>query len=313
VTLSISNSEIRTYQTCRRKWMLAYYHGWRLKQSEEDPTGAVTIGSQIHLAMEAWYGHSIDPLAVLNWSYRDVIAMRPEFEKPLMKDLDMALAMVEGYLQWAAETGVDAGLEVVAAEHVVAYEIPLTDPGLSVVLRAKLDLLFRRRSDGRLLLRDWKTVGTFRKADALLLDQQMRFYVMLQALSHRDPRDRIDGVLYLMMRRSKRTVRATGPFYAQEEVSYNRHDLNSTYQRARQVVSEIVLAHTQLDAGVDHHAIAYPNPGDYCSWGCAFRSICPMFDDGSRVEEAITARFEKGDPYRYYSAERIERVLGVFT
>jgi len=33
--------------------------------------------------------------------------------------------------------------------------------------------------------------------------------------------------------------------------------------------------------------------------------VCPMFDDGSRVEDALQAHFIAGDPYDYYRRELI--------
>lgn len=274
----------------------------------------MNVGNQVHLALEAWYGYRLDPLAVLRWSYEDVIARRPEHAPQLRKDLDLALAMVEGYTQWVAETAVDAGLEVVATEHEVRHDVTLPN-GEIVTWLAKLDLLVKRHDDGRLMFRDFKTVGDFMKSTALLLDQQMRFYAMLQGLIHRDPSMRVDGALYMMLRRSKRTARAAGPFYRQDEVLYNRHDLNSTYQRAIAVSQEIMRARHALDdraAGKsrrDHHSIVYPNPTDYCTWGCAFYAQCHLMDDGSRWVDAINAEFTRGEPYRYYSTERIQMVL----
>lgn len=656
--LAISNSEMRAFAQCRRRWWLSYCQAWRLRDEFSDPTGAVNIGSQVHLALEAYYGYGLDPLAVLRWSYHDVINRHPESERQLQKDLDMASAMTEGYLEWLAETGTDSGLEIVDAEHEVTHDVTLPD-GTVVTWRGKLDLLVRRMDDGRLAFRDFKpqpltehvltpsgwvfmgdlqagdhvldhigqaqrvqavydrgeddvykisfndgsavratadhpwlaapyngavlrvmttaeltrgsvlskfspreddhdislplepyllgawlangdrsgngvsdgepatltaldtgpvtrdtrpghqntyyvrlpacireslrslgllgryskerfipplyftasykqrlalfhglmdgdgafnpkarktasystvsqnlaedvanltrslggwakvwvrpvpnytgtvtkgvvirtsfnpflhvkhafawdklrndnataraagamsasgkrrlrgwpeerkivqsveydgrepvrciqvdspdhlyvttsytvthnTVGSFEKANALLLDPQMRFYVMLQALMHPVRSQRVDGALFMMMKRSKRTQRATGPFYQQAEVSYNTHDLNATWLRALSVTIEIVSARRRLSGEVtgkhaaDHHFTVYPNPGDYCAWGCPFYSVCHLLDDGSRWEDAVSARFEHGDPYRYYSTERIIQVLTAF-
>jgi hypothetical protein len=35
--------------------------------------------------------------------------------------------------------------------------------------------------------------------------------------------------------------------------------------------------------------------------------VCPMFDDGSRVEDALEAHFVKSDPYGYYHENSIEK------
>lgn len=318
MSVTISNSEIRCWQLCRRRWYLAYYLGLQPRPELDIPTGVMNVGNQVHLALEGWYGYKLDPLQVLRWSYEDVISRRPEHESQLRKDLDLALAMVEGYLQWAEETAVDAGLEVLATEHEVTHDVALPG-GVTVTWRAKLDQLIRRESDGRLLFRDFKTVGAFEKANALLLDQQMRFYAMLQGLLHRDGSKRVDGALYLMLKRSKRTARARGPFYEQVEVLYNKHDLNSTYLRAIAVSEEIMQARRRLSGSLDsqysgdHHYTMYPNPTDYCTWGCHFFTQCHLMDDGSRWEAAVSAEFTRGEPYRYYSTERIQQVISALS
>jgi hypothetical protein len=309
----LSHSQLKSFTMCRRRWWLAWHLGWTLKS--EVPTGVVHIGSHIHLALEGWYGYGLDPLQVLRWSYADVIAQQPGHAEQLRKDLDLAEAMVDGFMSWAAAEGIDQGLEVIATEHEVSHEVNLPGAaGQQVIFRAKLDQLVRRESDHRLLFRDWKTVGGLEKSAALLLDQQMRFYALLQGLVHRDPRDRADGALYVMLRRSKRTARATGPFYQQLEVTYNRHDLNSTYLRAVSVADGIMRT-KQLLAGADgkffadHRYACPPNPTDFCTWGCQFFRICAMFDDGSRVDAALAAEYVQADPYKYYDTSRIQRAV----
>jgi hypothetical protein len=159
------------------------------------------------------------------------------------------------------------------------------------------------------------TVGGFGKADALLLDTQMRFYSMLLAFAYPDAKDRATEVLYLMIKRSKRTARATPPFYQQVSVSYNRHDLNSTYQRAVAISEEILAARRLLDLSVtnkfggDHHYTCYPTPSDFCTWGCVFYDICHLLDDGSRADDALSANYEVADPYLYYDTSRIRRAV----
>jgi hypothetical protein len=304
----ISNSEMRSFQRCRRQWALTYHWQWQPRPTSTSPVGVAQLGTRIHLALEAWYGHGIDPIEALRWIYETAALERADFVVELGKELDWAIAMVEGYVQWLDDEGVDVILETVDVERELKFVV---DTHLGpVTLRAKLDQLVRRRTDGALLLRDFKTVGSLSKANQLVLDQQMRFYSMLLALSF--PEHRVDGALYTMLKRSKRTVRASPPFYQQVEISYNRHDLNATYQRVVAVAGAILEAHLRLDSGDpadDHHAIAYPNPTDYCDWGCPFSSVCPLMDDGSRWEAALQANFTKGDPYEYYERDTIQHLV----
>ena len=314
--IAISHSEIKTWARCRRQWYLGYYRGFRQKQ--ETPTGVTHVGGHIHLALEGYHGYNLDPIRLLRWSYEDVIRQQPDHEAQLRKDLDLAIAMVEGYVQWSMETGLDVDLDVVSTEHEISHPVRLPIAGDTITWRGKLDVLFRQASTGKYQLRDYKTVGSFEKASLLLLDTQMRFYAMLLAFAYPDARDRATDVLYLMIKRSKRTARATPPFYEQAAVAYNRHDLNATYLRSLAASEEIVAARHALDGnapshGGKHQYTCYPNPSDFCSWGCPFLKVCHMADDGSRFEDALAADYEVGNPYKYYDDSRIRRAVQELT
>jgi hypothetical protein len=214
--------------------------------------------------------------------------------------------MLLGFRQWLDETGVDSQLEVVGVERELV--VPLDAPArFDVYWRARFDQVVRNRVTGAYLVRDWKTVDSLAKANQLVLNQQMRFYALLLSMLYRhdDPPMIVGGALYVMLKRSKRTLRATPPFYEQVEITYNKHDLNSTFLRARAVTNRIVDWHTRLDTGEDHRAVVYPNATDFCDWGCPFRDVCPLLDDGSRWENALAASFTQGDPYAYYERDRI--------
>lgn len=305
--IEVSNSEMRTFQRCPRQWFLAYHRRYQARPEAVSPVRKANLGGNIHLALEAWYRHGLDPLAALRWTYAEAVRERPEWEGDLIRERDLGLVMLEGFVTWVAAEGVDADLRVVDVERVL--RVPVETRRGPVVLRGKLDQLVQRTTDGAYLARDWKTVDALAKANSLVLDQQMRFYALLLSLTMRGEGRRVDGALYVMLRRVKRTLRAQPPFYAQVHVSYNRHDLNATYARAVEVAARIVETHEALDAGADHHAVAYPNPTDFCSWGCPFYLACPLLDDGSRAWELLEANFEVRDPYSYYDDDRIERLV----
>lgn len=308
---ALSNSEIQTWETCRRKWWLAYHRRLQVNPISVSPVNVANLGNHVHLALEAYYGHQLDPLAVLRWDYDQWVAEYPAWEKDLVKERDYALAMVEGFLQWAEETGLDIDFEIVNTELNIHFDVTLPS-GTVVRLRGKLDQLVMRLSTGAYLLRDFKTVADLSKADHLVLDQQMRHYSMLLSLMMRKERLRVDGALYLMLKRSKRTTAAKPPFYEQVEIGYNPSDLNSTYQRVIAVAGEIEVAKQRLDSGEDHHSVVYPHYNETCSWGCPFLKMCPMFDDGSRVEGALASNYVEGDPYSYLDRGTINQVLAAF-
>lgn len=311
--LSASPSELAKFLRCRRQWALTYYYNWGIRPENAPVTGVALLGTRIHAAMEAYYGYGIDPLSALGVIYDNACRQRPDREAELLKERDWAVTMVSGYLDWSAETGLDEEHEVVATEKELNVALTLTN-GETATVTGKLDQIVRRRIDGALQFRDWKTVGTLGKADTIVIDPQMRTYSALLALSSQGVRT--DGALYTMMLRSKRTARAKGPFYEQVAISYNDVEQQSMLTRITGVLDDMSRVVRQLGGGADHKLAAYPNPiPDRCAWDCPFVQVCPLFDDGSRVDAAMESHYAKdADPYAYRKIDllgQVKATLGV--
>jgi RecB family exonuclease len=302
-----SPSELAKFLRCRRQWALTYYYKWGVDPMKSKPVSAALLGTRIHAAMEAYYGYDIDPVAALAVIYDAERVVRPEFTGELTAEQDWATIMVAGYLDWAAEQGLDEEHEVVATERDIEVAITLTNGEMALVT-GKLDQVVRRRLDGAIQLRDWKTVGTLSKADLIILDPQMRIYSALLAISESGMR--VDGALYTMMLRSKRTSRASGPFYEQIHIPYNGHEINNTVIRLRGILDDMERVTHQLDTGADHRLVAYNNPiTDRCAWDCPFTQVCPLFDDGSRADDAMADTYTRNaDPYAYRASTLIDRI-----
>lgn len=305
--LRVSPSELSKFMRCRRQWALTYYYKWGTDPTTANPVSAALLGTRIHAAMEAYYGYDIDPGSALGVIYDEARHRRPDRAPELDGEESWARTMVSGYLDWAAENGLDEEHDVVATERELETHVILASGEMAVV-SGKLDQIVRRRIDGALQLRDWKTVGTLTKADLIVLDPQMRIYSALLAVSSDGMR--VDGALYTMMLRSKRTARAKGPFYEQVFVRYNDREQHNMMTRVTGVLSDMDRVIRQLDAGTDHRFVAYPNPmPDRCAWDCPFVQVCPLFDDGSRVQDAMEATYVKNaDPYAYRKLDLISQV-----
>lgn len=305
--LKVSPSEIAKFRRCRRSWWLNYREGWGQDPATAPVTSAALLGTRIHAALEAYYGHDIDPLSALGVIYDYEVTRRPDGEAELRGEQDWATTMVSGYLDWAAETGIDEEYDVVDVER--ALEVPiLLSNGEMAIVSGKLDQIVRRRFDGALCLRDWKSVGTLHKADLLVLDEQMRIYSAL--LTIKSDGMRVDGALYAMLLRSKRTARASGPFYEQVHINYNGAEHMNMLTRIRGVLDDMDRVIRQLNAGQDHRLVVYPNPmTDRCGWDCSYKNVCSMFDDNSRIKDAMRANFVKRDPYDYRNSDLIDTVL----
>ena len=309
-----SNSEIQTFKRCRRKWYLGWYR--RLRLRNQDPVGALAIGNRVHRALEAWYvpegDNPTDPRTALeaaiasDWeackqAYAEIgQEPPPELVKEFNENTALERAMVEGYMEWLIETGVDSGLRVVAPE--TYLEAPLEVPGsnVDVLLIGKLDVRMIREYDGVRLFMDHKTTLSLTEPlKTIRLDEQMLHYHVLEWLSDVEG-GRCDGALYNMLRKVKRSARAKPPFYDRVEVRHNKHELESFRRRLVGVIKTMLDVIARLEADEDPHVVVYPSPARDCSWSCDFLPVCTMFDDGSRVDAMLEQYYVQEDPLSHY-------------
>jgi hypothetical protein len=315
--ITISNSEIATFLRCPRKWYLTYYLGE--VPAEEDVTGNRIQGVRIHTALEGFYGYQLDPLAVLGILYKLAIDAHPESEGDLVAERELSSAMVEGYVEWVAETGADASLRVVATEREVIVPLPGVD---GVNLRAKLDQVVQDEQTGWLGFLDHKNVATFERREVLDLDPQFRFYSLVQRLAAPEGGAVVAGGYLNMLRRVKRTERSKPPYYHREQFRYSPETIDATWLKVLGTAKRIVEARQALDTryamGGDlftintHQRLMLPPVPimTECKWACPFVTLCPMMDDGSDWAGAVTSsgRWNQADPYAYYSDDALGSV-----
>lgn len=325
----VSNSEVQTFKDCPRRWWLAWYRGLTPRVQRVD--GPASTGTRIHVALASLYvpdGETpANPLQtlqrvqnedmealnaqsstwdedegelVVTWHGSTVERIRAE----LLSSFDLELAMIEGYVQWLEETGADEDLEVVASEAYVEAELlPWREAKLwyrtSVKLIGKLDARTLSRTTGRRRFIDHKTVGSLH--DPILgINQQMLHYQLIEFLNTNDGEARCDGALYNMLRKVKRTAKATPPFYGRVPIDHNIHELENYREQLIGVTTRIVEAEEYLEEHDSHHGAVPSRPSRDCVWKCEFFKICRMFDDGSRVEDAVRDLYEVRDPLSYY-------------
>jgi hypothetical protein len=301
--IQISNSEIQTWKECRRKWWLSSYRG--LFPKTRSMVGPLPLGTRVHAACEAYYGYGEDLLAVYSALVAEdrikfltsADAGNEEKERKFDAEAELGRIMLEGYLEWVEETGLDSDVEVVSAEQVISY-FPEEFDG-RVEIMGKLDLLVKNKLTGFLSALDLKTAASFDSYEKMyLLNEQLRMYALL--LQRSEGSVVIDGGIYRMLKKNKRTERAKPPFYQQMKINVNQKTIDSFEQRTLATVHDMVDARRRLDEGESHLRVAYPTPQDSCSWKCPFFHGCSMFDDGSAVEEWLDAMFDQGDQYERY-------------
>jgi hypothetical protein len=222
----------------------------------------------------------------------------PEQEKDIRKDADLEDAILTGYFEWLEETGADAGLRVVAAEQSV--ELPVRVGDQVVELSAKLDLRARRVHDGADMFLDHKTVQEFTTpTKSLTLDEQLKLYAwLLQQVTG----EKVGGALYNMLRKSKRTARATPPFYERLSVTYSEQEIESFGTRLLGELEVMLNTRKRLDAGGNPLAVVYPSPNRNCHWDCPFFAVCGLIDrPNDKPDQLIATLYEESDPYARYA------------
>jgi hypothetical protein len=301
-TYTLSNSEIQTYKDCRRKWWLAYYR--RLKPKQKKYSGPLALGSRVHEALDQYYSTDsplLDIYASLVQEERKLVEAQTEFTSDFETEADLGRIMLEGYLDWVEEEGIDADLEFISTEEILT--MPMFDG--SVQLQGKLDMRVRRKADGVRMFRDFKTVGgSFTQfGETAHMNEQILTYMLLENAQNTDTDERSEGGLFTLLKKVKRTAAAKPPFYDQFEVRHNVYTLRAFWQRLHGVVSDLIRTKDALDNGESHFAVAYPRPNRDCKWKCEFFAVCPLIDDGSAAESALEMGYEAADPYAYYGKD----------
>lgn len=282
---------------------MSYFRG--LRRKEQKFSGPLALGSRVHKALEKYYnapgsdliGHWHDLVA------EDCLILTSEFRdtEDFDNEAELGRIMLEGYLEWNSEEGIDSELEVVSNEE--KLQITLLDG--RVELMAKIDQRVRRKVDGVRLFRDWKTTANFSDLTKMAqINEQFLTYQVIEA-TQTNEKERCEGALITMLKKVKRTPSARPPFYDQMEVRHNVFALRNFWTRLHGELLDMLNTRDALDSGVDHQYVAYPRPSRDCSWKCDFAAICPMFDDGSAVDQALDTMYKVADPYDYYKTPTI--------
>jgi hypothetical protein len=266
-------------------------------------TGPLAMGSRIHAALDAHYAQGVPLLTahaelieqdkqLLLQDFRDVSNLETEGE--------LGRIMLEGYEQWVEENGIDAELEMISTEETIIA--PLFNG--EVELQGKLDMRVRRKADGVRMFRDFKTVGGSLSefANMAHMNEQVMTYMLLES-TKLDEKERSEGGIFTLLKKVRRTAAAKPPFYDQIEIRHNIFTLRSFWNRIHGTITDLMRVRHALDAGESHAFNAYPKPSRDCKWKCQFFTICPMFDDGSAAEQALSEMYEETDPYAYYETQ----------
>lgn len=303
----ISNSEFWSYKRCRRRWWLSQYRRLHRKPATAQLGLPATVGSAVHAGLQFYYTPEtpFDQEAAFHATYAYLDQLEEEHSVEQLDTINKARSlsqrMLEGYFEWLAETGVDAGLTVESAETVVGVEIS------GVILSGKMDTrLINDHTGGRITM-DHKTVDGFTEMKRdIAMNEQLLTYTLIDHMT-KDASERVDGGSLNMLKRVKRTAAAKPPFYDRATVNHSVDRLRAHYHRVVGQIEEIIRTEQRLAAGENPLRVVPPTPDKSCAWQCEFYRVCPLIDASPEAaEQRIANEFEEHDPYERYEDVNVQ-------
>lgn len=296
----VSQSEMVEYRDCHRKWYLHNY----LKLSKKEKSGALALGTNVHEALADFYtqdGTAERALALFDDIYETLKFQANEYEiEGVLKDEALGRIILEGYFEWAEETGVDSHLILEESEADIEYQTDVQ--GVPVVIMGKRDLIARNALTGTAALLDHKTCQSFND-NMMDLNEQVRMYLLLQRLVGSTE---VQEAIWNKLRKVKRTARAEPPFYVREQIYVSEEELRRFFIRIRGIIRDMLQTEARLDAGEDPYEVCYPRPSADCSWKCPYRRACPLMDqDPDAAKKMLSDLFEVSDPYARYEPKGV--------
>jgi hypothetical protein len=303
----ISNSEIQGFKSCKRLWYLANYLG--LQKKEQNLVGPLPLGTRVHDSLEQYYTTYENPVDAYNrLMNKDIRIFQgsiqsedPKLVRKFESEGELGRLMLEGYIEWLAESNADANIDIQYAEKIISLSID--ELGGRVILQAKVDAEARRRSDNSVAIIDHKTaadLGPYYKYSHM--SEQLMTYTTISQRNPPEDGAEVDGGVYNLLKKVKRSPTAKPPFYDRIDVRFNDETLNSFYVRLLGVLTDMMEVRDKLDEGADHRFVAYPKPQmDWHCGMCPFFQLCPMMDDGSSADRYIEDHFDVINPYERYN------------
>ena len=283
-----SQSEIKSFQSCKRKWFYGYVR--QLREIQYTPS-ALSQGTFYHEGIEHvdgdWEAH-IDAMFERERENVDVM-----LHDDLHAQAELAKLWVAGFIEWAAETGLYSDVEIVSKEQQVAIDFE------TFVVMGKFDEVVRD-TYGAVVVRDHKTAADFQIFKLAQFDLQLPTYLMLH--NFMDGTEKANQAEWIVTKKNKRTARAKGPFYDRHKVTYKDSKLEATEALWRSVMHTILgLEEAWATGYFTQDQLFPPTFTRDCSW-CSYSSLCAMQDDdGARVDDYIEEWYEMSSPFERYT------------
>lgn len=287
--------------------------------------GALDLGMWVHEAFATWYGgdrkHSLLQM-FSNISAEAVVSAgasgAPDYELDKAAELGaLGEAMMAAYQR---EYGDDPGVNVIAAEVPLEFEITQPDGTLVAVHKLKPDLIYSDDAD-YVWLMEHKTAAQIR-TEHLVIDDQARPYVSMAELALRkagllSQGQRFKGIMYNFVRKTlpdERQRNEKGQYLnkngtvskRQPSPVFLRHPITMTSKakriallRLRDEAHEItIMAHLLRNGGADPARLP-KTPHSSCAKLCPFFAMCVVEEQGGDHESMRRNLFVRQNPYTY--------------
>lgn len=187
-------SDIKTFRECRWRW------DWSssLRQNLERgiPVPHFLLGRAVHYALSRYYEGDDALTAYETYIERDLElsefleAMELEAKSKIVEAVVLGRAMVAHYLTWCPPR--DKLWEVLSTEQSVKH----TEEELGFTFSSRFDGVWRRRSDGTLWLKEFKTTRSMTELSFIERDPQPMLYSYIAQKKFGQP---IEGILYTFL------------------------------------------------------------------------------------------------------------------
>lgn len=284
--MTFRQSDLATFIGCKRQFYLEWVEKFypQPKQTEQDPevihirdATNSDIGTLTHRGVEAHYRGELEGeegVSLNDLLYNKLVDMGGSVtEKSWVSTLSYAEKMVEGYIDWVEREGVDNRLNLLDVERRLFSDVR-TVGSTRAILTGQVDLLFHDELLDRYMIGDTKTKDKFDPPHPN--DFQLLTYGVLWMEE--------DGIIpetafHNQIKRSKRTARATPPFYERFPIPLDEDILLRHQKRVNRLIADAVeFVEAVREDPEKHYELAFPNLNTECSWKCSVQEICRVMD-----------------------------------
>ena len=274
--MKVDVSEIKTYRTCRRQWLLSSRNRFHMRPRVTP--AAFSLGTLFHEALHQLY-LGVDP--------EKVMAM---VRKEMQTDQDAALlAMIPGYVKNVLPGDLDR-YKVLDIEHRFLFT-PMTedgeiiDPDLEVT--GAIDMITVEYSTGRVYGFEHKTCKSFRDSSYMWMDEQPRVYtyalkLYIKKYNEAHGTDYSLGGVYI--NEVKKLLR---------DFQYNRTLCVYPEDDLENFIQGFFGTCVACKTSVEHNDVAIPNPSYFSCQMCMFKTICETYMYSTLQEAKVLEEFKE--------------------